>query len=672
MRIDLSSAARYQPRHNDVGLPVERLPDEHEVMRRVGLAAGCTRTLADQRAADGHPERLSIWGGLVVCDGWRGPGQRVDRRGGLNLGDQMDMDRAGTLDQGEDDGPLSGRPWLARYAPGVVADVLVPAESLPEMLAASALRFGHRVALDFFGAETTYVELAAQVSRAAEALRVAGVRAGDRVALVLPNCPQHVVAFYAALRLGAVIVEHNPLYTAPELAHQLSDCGAAVVVCWDKTASVIDGLRGQTAVRTILAVDMTTVLPWRMRLALRLPVAKARSARSSMTGPVPRGVLSWEAVSCSTGPLDAAHSQPRPEDVALLQYTGGTTGTPKGAVLTHRNLRANAAQGQAWMPGLKDGEETVYAVLPLFHAYGLTLCLTYSMSVGATLVLFPRFDLDHLLEAIRRRPPTFLPAVPPIYERLAAAAREGRVNLTSIRYAISGAMALPPALVEAWESVSGGLLVEGYGMTETSPISLGNPAAATRRPGTVGVPFPSTRIRIVDPDDPSRDLRIGEQGELLIGGPQVFDGYWNRPNETAAVLLPGGWLRTGDIAVADPDGFVTIVDRIKELIITGGFNVYPSEVEDALRDLPEIADLAVVGVPAAGDTGEDVVLAVVPAAGASVDLDAVRAYARERLAGYKVPRRVVIMDDLPRSQIGKIIRRRVRDRIEAMETFEAG
>jgi long-chain acyl-CoA synthetase len=584
----------------------------------------------------------------------------------------MDMDRAGTSEQGQDRGPLSGRPWLASYAPGVEPDVEVPAESLPEMLAASALRFGDRVALDFFGAETRYVELADQVSRAAEALRVAGVRVGDRVALVLPNCPQHVVAFYATLRLGAVVVEHNPLYTATELEHQLSDCGATVVVCWDKTAAVIDGLRGQTEVRTILAVDLTTALPWRKRLALRLPVAKARSARASMTGPVPRQMLSWERVSSSAGLLDPAHPGPRPEDVALLQYTGGTTGTPKGAVLTHRNLRANAAQGRAWMPGLEDGEETVYAVLPLFHAYGLTLCLTYSMSVGATLVLLPRFDLDQMVEAMHRRPPTFLPAVPPIYERLAAAAREGRVNLTSIRYAISGAMALPPSLVEMWESVSGGLLVEGYGMTETSPISLGNPAATTRRPGTVGVPFPSTRIRIVDPEDPLVDLLIGEPGELLIGGPQVFAGYWNCPNETAAVLLPGGWLRTGDIAVADRDGFVSIVDRIKELIITGGFNVYPSEVEDVLRVLPEIDDLAVVGVPAAGDTGEEVVVAVVPVAGATVDPDRVRAYARERLAGYKVPRRVVIMDDLPRSQIGKIIRRRVRDLVEAMETFDAG
>jgi long-chain acyl-CoA synthetase len=582
------------------------------------------------------------------------------------------MDRTETSAPEEDRSPLRGRPWLSSYAPGVEAEVEVPAESLPEMLAASATRFGNRVALDFFGSETTYNELADKVNGAAEALRSQGVSPGDRVALVLPNCPQHVVAFYAVLRLGAVVVEHNPLYTPNELEHQLADCGATVVVCWDKTAPVIDALRGMTSVRVILAVDLSSALPWRKRLALRLPVAKARKARAAMTGPVPAGVLSWERVSTSTGPIDAAHPQPRPADVALLQYTGGTTGTPKGAILTHWNLRVNAAQGRAWMPGLKDGEETVYGVLPLFHAYGLTLCLTYSMSVGATLLLLPRFDLDQMIEAIGRRPATFLPAVPPIYERLAAAAKEGRVDLSSIRYGISGAMALPPAVVETWESVSGGLLVEGYGMTETSPVALGNPAAATRRPGTVGVPFPSTRIRIVDPEDPTRDLPIGEPGELLIAGPQVFAGYWNCPRETAAVLLPGGWLRTGDIAVADADGFVSIVDRIKELIITGGFNVYPSEIEDVLRELPEIEDLAVVGVPAGGDSGEEVVVAVVLVAGATIDSDQVRAYARERLTGYKVPRRVVVMEDLPRSQIGKILRRHVRDRIQAMETFDAG
>ncbi|MET8910106.1 long-chain-fatty-acid--CoA ligase [Micromonospora sp. NPDC004551] len=549
------------------------------------------------------------------------------------------------------------RPWTRSYAPGVPAEIAEPAGSLVDLLTDAARRFGPRVALDFYGATTTYADLADQVARAAEALRRLGVGKGDRVALVLPNCPQHVVAFYAVLRLGAIVVEHNPLYTADELAHQLTDHGARVAVVWDKVAELVTG-RG--AVETVVAVDLTGALPRLKRWALRLPLPKVRAARAAMTTPAPEA-LSWSALVAGAAPLAADHPAPRPTDVALLQYTGGTTGVPKGAVLTHRNLRANAAQGRAWVPGLRDGAETVYAVLPLFHAYGLTLCLTFAVSIGATLVLFPRFDVDQVLDAARRRPPTFLPAVPPIYGRLAAAARERGVDLTSIRYAISGAMALPPATVDLWESVTGGLLVEGYGMTETSPITLGNPVAPTRRPGTVGVPFPSTEVRLVDPEDPARDRAPGEPGELLVRGPQVFAGYWNRPDETARVLLPDGWLRTGDVVTMDADGFVTVVDRIKELIITGGFNVYPSEVEEALLRIPGVREAAAVGVPT-GD-GEEVVAAVVLDPGVGTGPDSVRSACRQHLAGYKVPRRVVVVEELPRSQIGKVLRREVRDRL---------
>ena len=346
----------------------------------------------------------------------------------------------------------------------------------------------------------------------------------------------------------------------------------------------------------------------------------------------------------------------------MLQYTGGTTGVPKGAILTHRNLRSNAAQGRAWVPGLEDGQEVVYAVLPLFHAYGLTLCLTFAMSIGATLVLFPRFDVDQTLEAVRRRPATFLPGVPPVYQALADAAQDRDVDLHTIRYAISGAMSLPPATVDVWESVTGGLLVEGYGMTETSPISVGNPVAASRRPGTVGVPFPATDVRIVDPDDPATDRALGEPGELLVRGPQVFAGYWGRPDDTAAVLLEDGWIRTGDVVVMDADGFITVVDRIKELIITGGFNVYPSEVEEALRQIDGVADAAAVGLPD-GSGGERVVAAVVLEGDARLDPDELRDATRAHLAGYKVPRQVFIVDELPRSMIGKVLHRTVRDRL---------
>ena len=554
---------------------------------------------------------------------------------------------------------MTERPWLQNYASDVPATVEVPDQSLIDLLETSASRFGSTVALDFYGSTTTYSALGEQVAKAAEALRGLGVQRGDRVALVLPNCPQHVVAFYAVLRLGALVVEHNPLYTPEELQRQLADHGARVAIVWDKSVPVVQQVAAQTQVETVIAVDLSTALPLLKRILLRLPVPKARATRAAMTAPAP-GAISWERLVAEAGPLNPDFPRPVTGDVALLQYTGGTTGIPKGAILTHRNLLANALQGRAWVPGLLDGEETIYAVLPLFHAYGLTLCLTFAMRIGATLVLFPRFDVDQVLEAMERRPATFLPAVPPIYQQLATAARKRGVPLTSVRFGISGAMALPPETVDLWEEVSGGLLVEGYGMTESSPVALGNPVSQARRPGTVGVPFPSTEMRVVDPEDASHDRAVGEAGELLIRGPQVFAGYWQQPEESKAVLLPDGWLRTGDIVVVDEDGYVSIVDRIKELIISGGFNVYPSEVEAALRKVQGVRDAAAVGLPLETG-GEEVVAAVVPEDGYEIDPEVVRKACRELLAAYKVPRRVVVVDELPRSLIGKILHRQVRE-----------
>jgi len=555
------------------------------------------------------------------------------------------------------------RPWLAQYAPGVPAEIDISDESLADLLATSVTRFADLVALDFYGATTTYRDLGDQVVRMANVLLGLGVRRGDRVALVMPNCPQHVVAFYAALRLGAVVVEHNPLYTREELQHQFDDHGAEVAIAWDKVAATLQQVAETAPLRTIVAVDITTALPRKQQLMLKLPVKKARETRAAMTAPAP-GTLKWDRLLKVATPLAADHPKPGADDLALLQYTGGTTGTPKGAMLTHRNLRSNAAQGRAWMPGLKDGQEVVYGVLPLFHAYGLTLCLTFTISIGAVLVLFPRFDVDQVLEASARRPATFLPAVPPVYQALAEASVKRGVDLSTIRYGISGAMSLPPATVEQWESVTGGLLVEGYGMTETSPVTLGNPAGGTRRPGSVGVPFPSTEVRVVDPHDPTHDVAVDEPGELLVRGPQVMSGYWNRPEDTAKTLLEGGWIRTGDIVVMDDDGFVTVVDRMKELIITGGFNVYPSEVEEALRRVPGVADAAAVGLP--NDTGGETVVAAVVAEGFAVlDPAAVRDAVRESLTGYKVPRQVFVLDELPRSLIGKVLHRDVRTILEA-------
>lgn len=562
------------------------------------------------------------------------------------------------------DAPLSSRPWLRSYAEGVPADIEEPTQTLPEMLAAGIRQYARRPALEFFGAVTSYRDLGEQIDRAAEGLRHLGVTKGDRVALVLPNCPQHVVAFYAVLRLGAIVVEHNPLYTARELRHQFEDHGARVAIVWNKVADTVAGFPDDLRVDHIVSVDLTAAMPLSKRLLLRLPVPKARASRAKLTGtPRARHLTPWKKL-VSHRRLPRRTPAPSLGDTAVLQYTSGTTGIPKGAILTHANLRANAMQGRAWVPGLRDGEETFYAVLPLFHAYGLTLCLTFALSIGAKVVLFPTFDLGLVTDAARTSPPTFLPAVPPIYDQLARAAGRGTVDLSSVRFAISGAMSLPVETVRRWEEATGGLLVEGYGMTEASPVALGNPMGPTRRPGTVGVPFPSTEIRVVDPDDPDADVPTGEPGELLLRGPQVFQGYWGRPGETAEALLPDGWLRTGDIAEVSPDGFVTIVDRRKELIITGGFNVAPSEVENALEAHPDVVAAAVVGLPRSSG-GEEVAAAVVLREGAAEDMEGLRDFCRTRLTAYKVPRRITAVDDLPRSLIGKVLRREVRDRLLA-------
>lgn len=554
------------------------------------------------------------------------------------------------------------RPWLDSYAEGVPAEIDAPTQTLSEMISASVATYGRRPALEFFGAVTTYRELGDRILRAAEGLRRLGVSRGDRVALVLPNCPQHVIAFYAALRLGAVVVEHNPLYTARELRHQFEDHGAKVAIVWNRTVDTIAEFPSDLRVEHIVSVDLTEAMPASQRMLLRLPVPKARAARAKLTAaPKTRRALPWKKL-VDHRPLSRKIAGPTLEDTALLQYTSGTTGIPKGAILTHANLRANAMQGRAWVPGLVDGEETFYGVLPLFHAYGMTLCLTFAMSIGAKLVLFPTFGLGLVTKAARTSPPTFLPAVPPIYDQLARAAARGTIDLSTVRFAISGAMSLPVATVQKWEEATGGLLVEGYGMTESSPVALGNPIGPSRRPGTVGVPFPSTEIRIVDPADTDVDMPAGERGELLLRGPQVFQGYWRRPGDTADVLLADGWLRTGDIAEVSADGFVTIVDRLKELIITGGFNVSPTEVEDALEAHPDVVAAAVVGLPRASG-GEEVAAAVVLRDGATLDAGALRDFCRTRLTPYKVPKRVVAVDELPRSLIGKVLRRQVRDRM---------
>ena len=547
-------------------------------------------------------------------------------------------------------------PWVKHYQPGVPAQIELPTESLVALYERSVAEAGDSVATEFFGRTTTYAELGDQIERAAEALRRLGVGAGDRVALVLPTAPQGVVAFYAVLRLGAVVVQHNPLYTDRELAHIFTDHGARVAICWDVAVPKLQQMPATAPLRTIVSVNLLNAFPLVKRLALALPLPQLRATRAKLTAPV-SGTIAWETL-LQAPPIASDHPRPDVHDLAAIQYTSGTTGLPKGAMLSHFNLFANARQGEAWMYGAEYRKENFYAILPFFHAFGMTLFLTYGILKQGRLVIFPSFDVDLVLDAAKKSPPTVYCAVPPIYQRTAERAEQRGISLRSARFCISGAMTLPADVVKLWEGVSGGLLVEGYGMTEASPVCLGNPFAPSRRNGTIGIPFPSTDMKVVSVDDPAVEVAPGERGELLIAGPQVFSGYWNNPDETAKTLLPGGWLRTGDVVTVDADGFTTIVDRLKELIITGGFNVAPSEVEEELRQHPDIVEVCVVGIPA-GSTGETVAAAVVLRPGAQLDERALRSWGKERLAAYKVPHRFVSVDELPKSMLGKVIRKDV-------------
>lgn len=569
------------------------------------------------------------------------------------------------------------RPWLEHYPDGVPHTVEVPDEPLSAILERAGARWPDRVAVDFLGATVTYAGLLARVRQAAAALAGLGVRPGDRVAIAVPNSTSHVVAFHAVVLLGAVVVELNPTYTKDELSHLLADCDPTVVLAWRHIAGVVEEAARGTAVRHVVCVDIAKDLPTSARLLLHLPVKAAREKEAALGGDVPPGLAHWHTLldaARKAGPQHAPGPSPATgDDIALLQYTGGTTGTPKAAILLHRNLSANVRQGQAWA-AFAEGDEVVYGVLPFFHAFGMLFCLLLPAYVGATLVAFPNFDPAQVAATTRRRPATFLPGVAPMFPRICAAAEKkgpkAVTALRSVRLGFAGAMPISEEVTAQWERVTGGLLIEGYGMTECSPIALGNPCAPTRRPGTLGIPFPSTDIRVVDQEDPTRDAEPDEagdrRGELLVRGPQVFTGYWNRPDETAAQLTDDGWLHTGDIVVADADGWVRLVDRVKEMIIVGGFKVYPSQVEDHLRTMPGVRDVAVIGIPAAGRHEEKVVAAVVlESPSTSLDLEAVRAWGEQRLPRYALPRGLVVVDELPRSQIGKVLRRVVRDQVLA-------
>jgi long-chain acyl-CoA synthetase len=552
-------------------------------------------------------------------------------------------------------------PWLRFYAKDVPTQLQVPDVPLTRFLDDAAARFPNRDAVVFFGRSLTYRKLLTDVERFAMALWRLGVRKGDRVALILPNCPQEVIAFYAILRLGAVVVPHNPLYTAPELHHQLSDSGAQVVIVFDKAYETLRAATEGTNVRHVVVTSLADYLPPLKQLALKLPLRKARRLREELTAEITDDVIYFDDL-LEKSPDRHPQAQLDPaRDLAVLQYTGGTTGRPKGAMLTHRNLVANAHQTIAMDQAIRPGQEVNVAVVPLFHVFGLTSCLTSMVLIGGTVVLIPRFDVDLVLDAIHKHKPTIFPGVPPIYQQLAMDPRARKAGVGKIRTCISGAMNLPRSTVEAFRANTGGRVVQGYGMTETSPVAIANPIDGNARHVSVGLPVPGTEAMIVDENDPARILPTGYPGELLVRGPQVFAGYWNQPAETAAALS-GGWVRTGDIAAMSPDGYFTLIDRKRDVLIVDGMNVYPSEVEAVLSLHRSVEECAVVGVPESAH-GEAVVAYIVPRLPYVPSAGEIFSHCAEQLAAYKVPTRIEIRESLPRNMLGKVLRRVLREEL---------
>ncbi|MFG2002929.1 AMP-binding protein [Spirillospora sp. NPDC048911] len=553
------------------------------------------------------------------------------------------------------------RPWLRWYEPGVPAELDIPDIPVTRLLDDAAKRRPRGTALFFFGRRIRYRQLRTAVNRFAAGLHRLGVQPGDRVALILPNCPQFVIAFFGTLRRGAIPVPHNPLYTEEEMRHQLADCEARVAVVLDRSYATLDAIGDKVSVEHVVVTSLSDFLPWFKRLALRLPLVQMQRRRARVTAAVPSdaGLLRFSEMQRPSQRRVRQYRLDPAKHLAAIQYTGGTGGEHKGAMLTHRNLVANAAQQQAWDKDGKDGGEVVLAVLPLFHSFGLVSCMIAPVMRAGAVVLLPRFHSDHVVKALRRHRPTVFPGVPTLYSHVLDSPRLAPDDLDSVRIFISGGAELPPATADRLEILGGDRLIQCYGLTEGSPAVTANPLGGGARNTTMGVPLPMTDALVVDPDDPTRVLPYGEPGELVVHGPQVFAGYWNAPLATAQTLSKG-WLRTGDIAVMDEIGFVTILERRRDVIKVSGFSVFPSEVEEVLRRHPAVFDCAVVS-SRDERRGERVVAYVVEHPAYPFSADELRRHCERFLSHYKVPGDFIPCTDLPRTLLGKVLRHELRE-----------
>jgi long-chain acyl-CoA synthetase len=536
------------------------------------------------------------------------------------------------------------KPWLKNYDFWVPATTTFPQQPLYNILSIATSLYRERPATAFLGAQLTFGEIRSQVDRLATALSKLGVSKGDRVGVMLPNCPQYIVSFFAIVRLGAIVTNINPTYTAREVEVVARDSGMKIIIALDMLAPLIASIGAGTLIETVITTSLTEY-----------------SAQPGTAAAAPAGTLSLSKLIAGVSEPDLPRvTINAAEDIAVLQYTGGTTGVPKGAMLTHRNLFSNTIQTYLWSQGLSQpGNERYLMVIPYFHIYGQTVGILVGTWQGAMQIQIPKFDVNLLLEAIRKYQPTFFPSVPTLFVAMVNHPEAKHVGLDKVRRFNSGSAPLPVEIIEKFEKMSGQMLYEGYGLTEASPVTHSTPTLSKRKPGSIGLPITATECKITDLETGEREVAVGEEGELCIRGPQVMKGYWNRPDETAQTLRDG-WLYTGDVARMDEDGFFYIVQRKKDMLIVSGFNVYPNEIEDVLFTHPAVLEAAVIGVPDEY-RGEVVKAFVVLKPGAQVTEDELKAHCSTRLAKYKWPGHIVITDSLPKSAVGKVLRRVLRD-----------
>lgn len=561
------------------------------------------------------------------------------------------------------------KPWVKHYDAGVPATIDYPAIPLDRLLAEAAARhpehtatiFGATVGSRVLDAKLTYRQLDGLVNRFAAGLQGMGVKKGDRVAVMLPNCPQFIITAYATWRVGGVVVCCNPLYVAREVEHLVKDSEAETFVVMSSLYERVKRIRASTGLKRVIVTNIKEYFPSVLKLLFTLAKEKKEGHRVDISGDAD---THWFQDVIRGAPAQPAPVEIHPQDVSTLIYTGGTTGGPKGAQLTHRNLVSNATVLNLWAKS-KEAEDVLIAVMPYFHSYGLTVGVNTCIANALTIVQIPNpREMVHVLRSIEKHRVTFYPGVPTMFIGFNNFPEREEYDLSSLRFAVSAAAPLPPEVQERFEAITGGKMVEAYGLTETGPAASMDPIDRPR-PHSIGVPLPDTDMKIVDVETGTQEMPVGEIGEIIIKGPQVMKGYWKLPTETANALRVGpdgqpGWFYSGDIGFMDEDGYSHIADRKKDIIIAGGYNIYPADVEAVLFEHPKVKEAAVIGVPHEV-RGETVKAFIVLREGESATEEEIIAFCRERMAAYRVPRVIEFRDDLPKSLVGKVLRRELRE-----------